>query len=253
MKKTIEKTIQSVDRALHILEQFSVSEKEIGLTDLSNRLDLKRTTCYGLAETLLAHGYLSFNEETSRYRLGLKVFQLGQVYSESVELRDLAKPFIQQLSDRFCQTVHLVVPDGMDAVYIDKVGETAEFRIRSRVGTRAERYCSAISKIVLSHLNENAVSEALSQPIRRYTARTLTEPNAYRCELAAVREKGYAVDDEELEQGLVCVAGPVYNHRRELVGAISMSGNAEFMHRNLGEIVMNVMETASSISNQIGG
>jgi DNA-binding IclR family transcriptional regulator len=252
MKKPLKKTIQSVDRALMILEQFSVSEKEIGLSDLANRTGLKRTTCFGLAETLLAKGYLGFNELNSRYRLGIKNFERGQVYSQGVELRDLAQPYIQGLSDKYGQTVHLVIPDDFDAVYIDKVGEHDSFRIRSRIGMRAERFCTAVSKIILSHLDDERLGQILPKRIKRLTDNTITEPKAYREVLRQVQQKGYALDQEELEMGLVCIATPIYNQRQKLIGAISMSGNAVEMMKRADQAIIDIKSTAANISKQTG-
>lgn len=252
MKKQIGKTIQSVDRALMILEQFSLSEKEIGLSDLANRTGLKKTTCYGLAETLLAKGYLGFNGLNNRYCLGLKTFEMGQVYSQGVELRDLAKPYIQSLSDKYVQTVHLVIPDDIDAVYIDKVGEHDSFRIRSRIGIRAERYCTAVSKILLSHLSDKRLDQILPERIKKYTDYTIDDPKAYREELRRVRQRGYALDKEEFEIGLICIAAPVYNYREKLIGAISMSGSAVEMIKNADQAIIDTKSAAANISKQTG-
>lgn len=169
MKNNNTKIIQSVDRALTILEQFSIREKEIGLSDLSKRTGLKRTTCYGLAETLLAKGYLGFNEDNSKYRLGIKTLVLGQLFSESLDLRKIARSFIQKLADKYEQTVHLVIPDKLDAVYIDKVGEKETFRVRSTIGTTAERFCTGVSKILTASLNEEELNKAFSQPFKKFT------------------------------------------------------------------------------------
>jgi DNA-binding IclR family transcriptional regulator len=252
MKKPIEKTIQSVDRALMILDQFSLSEKEIGLSDLANRIGLKRTTCYGLAETLLAKGYLGFNESTSRYRLGIKTFEIGQIYSQGVELRDIAKPHIQSLSDKYGQTVHLVIYDDCDAVYIDKVGEHDSFRIRSRIGMRAERYCTAVSKVILSHLSDTRLNQILSNRIKKYTDNTIDDPKTYREELRRIHRMGYAVDKEEFEIGLICIAAPVYNCGEKLIGAISMSGSTFEMIKNAEQAIIDTKSAAANISKLTG-
>ena len=253
MKRTTQKPIQSVDRALTILEQFSLNEKEFGLSELSKRTGLKPTTCYGLAETLLTHGYLAFNENTSSYRLGLKTFQLGQIYSKSIEIREIAHPLIMKLSDEFGQIAHLVVRDVINAVYVDKVGERDSFRIRSRVGMRAEDFCSAVSQTILTCLPEDELRKMLETPLKRFTANTITDPEEYLGSISNARENGYALDDECLEAGLCCVAAPVYDHNRRVVAAISMSGNSDFMHSRLDDVIKAVKACAAEVTTLLGG
>lgn len=253
MKKTDNiKTIQSVERALTILEQFSYSEKEIGLSDLAKKVGLKRTTCYGLAETLLYRGYLGFNEENSKYRLGIKTFELGQIYSNSLDLVKIARPNLQRLSSKYGFVVHLVVPDFYDAVYIDKVGESESFRVRSGIGTTAERFCTALSKVICSTLSEEELASVLPGALKQYTDNTIIDLDLYRKELAEVRANGYAIDMEELEQGLVCVAAPLLNYNQKTEGAISMSGPKQSMINNLDQIIEDVVDTAKQISAHIG-
>ena len=247
------KTIQSVERSLTILEQFTFSEKEIGLSELARRTGLKRTTCYGLAETLHIRGYLDFNRENSKYRLGIKTFELGQIYSESLDLTRIAKPFLSELSGKYRQVVHLVVPDGFDAVYIDKVGESNSFRVRSSIGSTAKRFCTGVSKIVNAALSDDELEQALSLSINKYTENTIIEKDAYMDEIRKVRENGYAIDMEELEQGLACIAAPLTNYNKKTVGAISISGPTQLIGKYMENIVHDVRETAKQISKQLGG
>jgi IclR family KDG regulon transcriptional repressor len=252
MKKTIEKPIQSVERALGILEQFTLENKELGLSELANRTGLKRTTCFGLAETLLANGYLSFNEETSKYHLGIKLFQLGQVYAQGINLRDLARPYLLNLSEKYGQIVHLVIADKLDAIYIEKVGEQASFRIRSQVGTRALRYGAAVSKIVLANCYEQMGDGIFSEPFQQYTYHTIMNREEFLAELDRVRRQGYAEDNEELDIGLKCVAAPLYDYNHTLLGAISISGRTEAFQQNLPSIIADTKATAAQISKQVG-
>lgn len=252
MKKTIEKPIQSVERALNILEQFTLADKELGLSELANRTGLKRTTCFGLAETLLANGYLSFNEETSKYHLGIKLFQLGQIYAQGIDLRDLARPYLLSLSEKYGQIVHLLMADKLDAIYIEKVGEQASFRIRSQVGLRAARYSAACSKIVLADCYEQMGDAIFSEPFQKYTCHTIDNREDYIRELEKVRRQGYAEDNEELDMGLKCVAAPLYDYNHTLLGAISISGRAEAIQQQLPAIVADIKSTAAQISKQFG-
>ncbi|WP_207724737.1 IclR family transcriptional regulator [Thermanaerosceptrum fracticalcis] len=115
-------TIQSVERALAILEEFSVRERELGVTEIAKRVGLNKSTCFNLINTLLQKGYLEQNPDNGKYRLSLKIFQLGKIYEAGLELREIAKPFLQELVDKTGETVHLVIRDRREAVYYRKSG-----------------------------------------------------------------------------------------------------------------------------------
>lgn len=246
------KPIQSVERALRILEQFTLSEPKITLSDLAKKTGLKRTTCYGIAETLLKHKYLDYDESTGKYSLGVSNYILGQLYAQSMEIRAIASPYINQLADKYQTAVHLVVPDGYDAVYIDKVGETESFRILSRVGKRAELFAAAISKVVLAYQEESVLDQLLSKPMPRYTINSITDPFTFRKMLNEVRERKIALDNEELDVGLVCIATPIENNRGDLVAVISVSGISEKMHEQEKAIEKDLLQCAAKIKQTIG-
>jgi len=149
--------------------------------------------------------------------------------------------------------LHLVIPDQYDAVYIDKVGENESFRVRSAIGTTAEQFCTGVSKIMTSTLTEEDLECALEQPLKKFTENTIIDKDTYKEELKKVREKGYAMDQEELEIGLACVAAPILNHKQDVIAAISMSGPTQLMYSRTEEIIEDIKDVARQISNQIGG
>ena len=146
----------------------------------------------------------------------------------------------------------MVVPDGYDAVYIDKVGETESFRILSRVGKRAELFAAAISKVVLAYQEESVLDQLLSKPMPRYTVNSITDPFTFRKMLNEVRERKIALDNEELDVGLVCIATPIENNRGDLVAVISVSGISEKMHEQEKAIEKDLLQCAAKIKQTIG-
>ncbi len=246
--------VQSVERALNILECFSKTDKEIGVTELAQRLGLKKSTCYGLINTLYHRGYLDFNESTSKYKLGLKIFEIGQIFETSLELRELAKPYLKKLAEEVKETVHLVMRDDMDAVYVEKVEGPTSFNIISHVGKRAERHCTAVGKMVLAHLTEQELNDIKDSNFVKYTNNTITDFNKLKEDIEQIKIKGYSTDNQEVEIGLRCIAVPVYNHRKELVGAVSISGPiTRITEDKIDEYVNKIKETAKVITNAIGG
>lgn len=246
------KTIQSVERALNILEQFTLTEKKLSLLELSKKTGLKRTTCYGLAETLLKNGYLNYEESTGKYSLGVSNYIVGQIYAQSMEIRAIIAPYLRKLAMKYETAVHLAVADGYDTIYIDKVGETETFRILSRVGKRAEIFAAAISKIVLAYQEETTIDELLSKPMPRYTANSITNPKEFRKILEEVRNTKIAIDNEELDIGLVCIATAIENNKGELIATISISGASEKMLKQTDVIKDDLLMAASEIKSTIG-
>jgi IclR family KDG regulon transcriptional repressor len=245
--------IQSVGRAFAILEQFSQDERELGVTVIAQRVGLHKSTCFGLLYTLQEMGYIQQNPETGRYSLGLKIFELGQAYLEGQDLRQLANPYLRRLVEQTQETVHLVVLEGHRAVYIDKVEGTHAMTISSRIGQRAKMHCTGVGKALLAHMYENDISFVLSHELEKFTDNTIIDPENLREHLSGIRRAGYAIDDEEIEIGLRCVAAPIFNSHNQAFAAISMSGpSGRITRERLGELSKLVCGTAREISRQLG-
>ncbi len=245
--------IQSVDRALRILEGFSLKEKELGVTEISKRTGLNKSTCFGLIQTLQNRGYLEQNSENGKYRLGLKVFVLGQIFEASLELRVLAKPYLEELVDKTKETVHLVIRNKHEAVYVEKVEGPSAISIISQVGNRVNFHCTGVGKVILAHLAEEDVNKILKNELARFTKNTITDIEKLKQQLKEIRRDGYSLDDEEIEIGLRCIAAPIFNYRKEVIAALSISGpTMRITDERLRKIAELTKEAAKKISNRLG-
>ncbi|KJS20755.1 MAG: IclR family transcriptional regulator [Clostridiaceae bacterium BRH_c20a] len=245
--------IQSVDRALQILEAFSRKNKELGVTEIANNVDLHKSTVFGLLATLEQRGYLEQNRENGKYRLGLKLFELGNLVEEGMDLRGIAAPIISQLVDSYGETVHLVVCDHDEVIYIDKKESTSAIRILSQVGTRLPMYCTGVGKCLLAFLPEDTLKSVINKGLIPFTPNTITEEDKLRSEVQKIREQGFAFDLEEIETGLKCVAAPIKNHKGQVVAAISLSGPSMRMEiKRMKELILPVKYSALEISRKLG-
>lgn len=245
--------IQSVDRALQILDVFSGKNKELGVTEIAKALDIHKSTVFGLIATLEHKGYLEQNLENGKYKLGIKLFELGNLVQEGMDLRAIAAPIITQLVDSYGETVHLVICDHNEVVYIDKKESTKAIRILSQVGTRLPMYCTGVGKCLLAFLPEDTLKAVMKNGLIPFTPNTLTEPDKLLNELQKIREQGFAFDLEEIEPGLRCVAAPIKNHKGEVVAAISLSGPSMRMdEQRMKELTLPVKESALEISRKLG-
>jgi len=253
-KKSSTNFIQSVDRALQILECFSSKEKELGVTEISKLLSLHKSTTFGLLATLENRGYIEQNFRNGKYKLGLKLFELGIQVQENMDLGDIAKPYLDELVKENNETVHLVINDKGQAVYIDKVEGTTSMRMYSQLGKRPPMYCTGVGKVILAFMPEQLLDKYLEQEeLEKLTPYTITDKECLKKELKQIRTHGFSVDNEEIEIGLKCVAAPIRNHKEEIVGAISIAGPTSRMTLEKIEILSGVIRAAAmEISNKLG-
>jgi IclR family acetate operon transcriptional repressor len=245
--------IQSVGRAFSILEQFSSGERALGVTTIAKRAGLHKSTCFGLLHTLQRLGYIQHDAENGLYSLGLKAFELGQAYIGGMDLRSVTHPFLLQILEKSHETVHLVVPEGRRAVYIDKVEAPHAMTISSRIGQEASIHSTAVGKVLLAHMCEEDRAKVLSGGLQRFTQQTITDEDQLREHLQRIRECGYAIDDQEREVGLRCVAAPIFNARKQAVAAISISGTSPRITREkLDELSQIIKQSAQEISRLLG-
>ncbi len=246
--------IQSVDRALRILDTFSLKEKELGVTEISKRLDLHKNTVFGLLRTLEYWGYIEQNQSTRKYRLGLKLLELGNQVKEGLDLRAVALPFLQELVERYSETVHLAVHDQGEIVYIEKVEGPNTIRMYSQIGRRAPMHCTGVGKAILAYMSEKEIEKIIRlQGLKYFTPNTITDPRKLHEELRLIKENGYSLDKEEIEIGLRCVAAPIRDSQNTVIAAISVSGPSMRMTEGkIQELISSVKEAAFKISKRFG-
>ncbi len=214
--------IQSVNRAVDILRCFETREL-LGITEISAMTDLNKSTAFGIVATLTANGLLEQDEATGRYRLGLELFRLGNLVNTST--RRLVLPELEQLVNELEETVNFVRPDGNDVVYLIKKESSHSMRICTKTGQRLPMYCTAVGKAILAYLPEDQRSAIVdSFQFAPYTVNTVADAAALRVQLQQAVSLGYAIEREEFEYGLICVAVPVLDSRGYPVAAISCSG-----------------------------
>ena len=244
--------VQSVARALNIIECFS-DDTELGVSDLAERMALSKSTVYGLINTLTAFGYLE-QVENKKYRLGVKLFELGNLVQSRMDVRLEARPYCELLAEKYRTTVHLAAYSEDEIIYIDKVDNTNSVVVYSRAGKRAPMSCTGVGKAILAFLPEEFIETYIaSKPLRSMTEHTITTREGLLEELAKIREQGYAVDDEEIEPGLHCIAAPIFNHRRRPQMAISISfPYGRMWDLDWDQAIQDVRYYASQISERLG-
>jgi DNA-binding IclR family transcriptional regulator len=190
---------------------------------------------------------------TGRYRLSLRVFQIGSHALDALDLPARAMPALEALGAATEETVHLAVLDGAEAIFIGKVESPRPLRLYSQVGRRCPAHCTAVGKVLLAYAGSEQRALAAARPLKRYTAKTITSAAALERELEEVRRRGYATDEEEFEDGIRCVAAPVRDYRGRVVAALSVSVPAARLPRaRAAALVEQVLDTARRVSEALG-
>jgi len=246
--------VQVLDRALAALAILASRSNECSLAELCTTLRLHKSTVHRLMMVLEQHRLVVKNPETGRYRLGLRLFELGSKAIEGLDLRGRARPYLDRLQDEFGETVFFCILDEGQVFYVEKVESQRSVRTACTVGSRAPAYCTAVGKAMLAELAEPEVDEVIRcWGLKAVTANTITTAGALKAELKAVRARGYAIDDEEKEEGLRCVGAAVRAHSGKLVAAMSISGPAFRMTQvRIPEIGRTLMQAASNLSSELG-
>jgi DNA-binding IclR family transcriptional regulator len=248
------KLIQSLSRAAEIMQYVSQNGNNSGLIEISKGIGLSKSTVHGLISTLVFLGYMQQDQDSGKYKLGLKLFEMGQVVHDSIDIRTVSLPYLKKLVRDCEETAHLSILSGTDVIYIEKVDSHRSVRIMSRVGGCNPAYCTGVGKVLLANLSLAEIEQYLKTvPLVRFTPRTITDAEMLRNHLKQIREQGYAFDLEEFEQELSCTAAPIKNHLGTVVASISISGpSVRLTNSKLEELVKAVISTAQAISRDIG-
>ncbi|NLP46227.1 MAG: IclR family transcriptional regulator [Epulopiscium sp.] len=223
----MKEVVQSVDRALSILEVLSDQETGLGLSEISNQIDLHKSTVHRLLGTLMIRGYVEQDPHTNRYSLTMKLFELGNKKIEKLDVLTLAKPYLRELADKTNEVVHLVIREGAEIIYIDKVEGDYTLRMHSRIGRRSPLYCTAVGKVMMAYLEEEERKKLWEESAKKeYTSFTIIQYSQMQEELKKVKNQGYAVDDQEHEIGVRCIGAPIFDYQGNVHAAISVSGPA---------------------------
>jgi DNA-binding IclR family transcriptional regulator len=245
--------LSSVANALRLLKVFSDEEYEIGISALAQRLALAKSTVHRLASTVIQAGMLEQNPETGRYRLGLALFELGSLVRRQMDVSTEAKPLLKLLKEKTGETVHLAILDHGSVLYINKIESGQAIRMSTSVGARAPVHCTADGKALLAFQPEEVVAQMIGQGLPVRSPKTITDPKALQRDLAAIRARGYAVDDEESELGLRSIAATIRSHSGAVIASLSIAGPAHRVSRKiLLSYARDVVGAAEAVSQRMG-
>ncbi|GAA0598183.1 IclR family transcriptional regulator [Virgibacillus siamensis] len=246
---------QSVMKALKLLNFFSVDTPELTLREIATKADIPKPTAYRLLAALEESDVLyktKENEHDSRYRLGLKLLELGQIVSDQLEVRTIALPYMQQLAQEINEVIHLVIVNQNEATYIEKVDSSRALRLNTRVGKSSPLYAGSGPKMLLANLPPEQQHEILAADTF-YRNNQSVDKQELIDQLEKIRENRYAYSIGEQDADTTGISYPVYDYRNEVVAALAVSGlSSHFEGENLEWIKTKSKQTAKAISGQLG-
>ncbi|WP_432454652.1 MULTISPECIES: DNA-binding transcriptional regulator KdgR [unclassified Agarivorans] len=252
-KATQPEAVSSVLKVFNILQALG-EQKEIGVSELSQRLMMSKATTYRFLQTMKTLGYVSQEGEADKYSLTLKLFELGARSLEYVELIELADKQMRHISEHTNEALHLGALDESSIIYIHKIDSGYNLRMQSRIGRRNPLYSTAIGKVLLAGREESFVREVLTGvEFIKHTDKTLENTEQLLAELQVVRQQHYAEDNEEQEPGLRCIAAPIFDRFGNVIAGISISfPTIRFDEKRMSYYVGLLHKAGKNISEQLG-
>lgn len=245
--------VKPVYKALQVLRCLGEERRELALSEICFRVGLPKTTVFRYLHTLCACGFVNHDPKTDLYRIGLRMWELSRLPVEPTKIREMALPYLRELRDQFNETANLGVLDKHEVVYLEIVESRRSLRMLAQLGNRDPAYSTALGKSILAFIVDERLVDHLPASFEPRTPNTLITPGALRENLLQTRQQGYALDDEENEEGARCVGAPIFNRQGEPVAAISLSAPAGRVGiRQVLKIAAALIRAGTAISERLG-
>lgn len=246
--------VKSVIKAFLIMEELDKAG-ELSIGDLSERLLMDKATVHRLINTIKDSGYVNQNLDSKKYSNSLKLLAMGNRVMDKSGVKHIARPYVEELAEKTGETINLGVRVGNKIIYVDKLESSSTIKVGLGIGTTVPSYCSGLGKAILAFTLEDELEEVLdSISFEKYTDGSITDRVLLNEEFKRIRERGYALDDEEYVIGLICIAAPIYDYHGNPVAAISVS-SPKYRYdpnKHLTFYSSLVTEAAQKISRQLG-
>jgi DNA-binding IclR family transcriptional regulator len=248
-----ERGLKSLTKVVCVLDTFSTASRTLSLTDICRITGFPRSTTHRLLASMREAGLLDQDEQRDHYRLGLKLFALGNIVLANMELHREARPFVDALTRQGGQAVHLAVFDGRRAIVIHRADASADKAASPTMIEQAPVHCTSVGKAILAYQPDPVIKRIIDTGLHRFTDNTITDPAVLRRELKTIRERGYAIDEGEHQPGLRCVGAPIHDRSGRVIAGISVTGPAwRLPLTEVDGIAKVVMHHARGISGALG-
>jgi IclR family transcriptional regulator, KDG regulon repressor len=246
--------VQVLDRTFEIINTLAETHSKLSVTELAARLGLHKSTAHRLLMVLESNRFVERDKDGGKYHLGSRIMELGLSALSRLDVCEIAKPYLRNLVEEAGETAHMGVLRGGEVVSVVNVESSQTLRTPATVGTRTPVHCTSLGKAIMAFGSSDAIDIYLRDgTLKAHTPNTITSIRRFREELRAIQIRGYAIDNEEREEGLRCIGAPVHNCDGEVIAAISIAGPAvRILNESIPALSSAVMETAARISASLG-
>jgi len=253
-KKRSDYYIQSIKRAIEILNSFTTKDKELGITELSKKLKLHKSTIHRILVTLEDESLVVKNQITQKYHLGIKLFELGQIVQDQIEIRDYVLPFMRELAQKTDESIDLNILLDEKRVSIEKIESPHDIRRIIQLGKVLPLYCGGSGKALLAFLPDEEIDKIIQkEKIIPFGPNTITDTTKLKENLKEIRKNGYAISFEERILGSASVAAPILDYKGKVVASLSISGpTTRFTEKKVPMFISLVKDAAQNISTSLG-
>ena len=247
-------TIQSVDRALNIVEFIAKNNGNCGLSEISRSLGLNKATAYGLLSTLEQHKYIELNPETKRYQLGLYLAELAIRAENFLDVRTIAKPYMEQLAVKYAASIHLGIESENEVLYVEVSKYNFVLPIMCQINSRLPFYCTGVGKAILAFWPEDRIEKYItSQKLIAKTPYTITSDQKLEQELLQIKSNGYAIENEENQLGVISISAPIFSLNGTVAAGISIGLIKAILTDELKQqIIADILDCSQKISKEMG-
>ncbi|MEK4149577.1 IclR family transcriptional regulator [Robertmurraya sp. FSL W8-0741] len=242
----------TLDNLLVVLETISLHPNGITLTEIVRQTNIPKTTVHRIVNTLKNHEFIEVNGLNESYTIGIKTLEIGIKGLMATDVAKASIPLLQELSEEVGETTFLAVYNNTEIIYLYKQEGTNAIGTTAKLGSRRPAYCTGLGRVILAHLPSKEVERNLKGNLKKYTSKTMTDPQEIKELLNEVRRKGYAQDNEEIEEGLTCFAAPIFDHLGNVIAAVSIAGPTQRMEINKESNISNLLQSAEKISQRLG-
>lgn len=247
------KYIKSVQKAIDIID-YIARNGEVGVTEVSKEFNMSKSSAHGYLNTFFKNNWITKNDSTDKYKLGLHLFELGNYVRDGFKIREIAIPYMKNIVDKTGETVHLTLLDNGEVVYVESAQPENKLSVASIAGRRAPLYCTGVGKAILAFKPEEFIDDLLKKvELERFTENTITDPKLIKKNLNETKKMGYSIDNSEHEEGVRCVGVPIYNAENEVFASLSLTGpSPRIKDEKIEEYSIILKEAAIEISRDIG-
>lgn len=250
MVKASTYTIKVLDKVFKILGLYDDKQKKFTIQEISDRLGFNKSSTYRIIRNLEKVAYLERISGTQYYKLGFGLYYIGTNSESYGPILTAARPLLTMLNDSCGETVHLAVLNQGQPLYIDKIESSNRvLQIRSRVGSKLPGHCSGVGKVLLAFVDKKELAEVMEEwGFTKFTDNTITDAALFAEELKKIRRQGYAIDNEEIEYGLKCIAAPIFDSGGNVIAAASISTTKERFKSEFENFKTMILDTTRNIS-----